>query len=486
MSEAKHDTKTMSRASDAFRAALEVVGTVDPAVAAAIASELADQRGSLKLIASENYASPAVLLAMGNWFGDKYAEGTIGRRMYAGCRNVDAVEKLAAERAQALFGAEHAYVQPHSGIDANLVAFWAVLAQRVEAPGVAAASVANVDELDDAGWRALRRALGDQRMIGMSLDAGGHLTHGFRRNISGKMFDQRSYGTDPVTGLVDYARVRRLAQEFRPLIVVAGYSAYPRLVNFAFMREIADEVGATLMVDMAHFAGLVAGRVLTGDFDPVPHAQVVTSTTHKSLRGPRGGLVLCQHELDEYVDRGCPMVLGGPLANMMAAKAVALFEAAQPDFAAYAQRVVDNAAALAEGLLRRGAVLVTGGTDNHLVLVDTRSFGLTGRQGESALLEAGIVTNRNSVPADPNGPWYTSGVRLGTPALTTLGMGTAEMDEIAELIVTVLTATDPLLTGSGRSFPSQLRPCPRRQRGRQHSARELLAKYPLYPGINLG
>ena len=255
MSEAKHDTKTMSRASDAFRAALEVVGTVDPAVAAAIASELADQRSSLKLIASENYASPAVLLAMGNWFGDKYAEGTIGRRMYAGCRNVDAVEKLAAERAQALFGAEHAYVQPHSGIDANLVAFWAVLAQRVEAPGVAAASVANVDELDDAGWRALRRALGDQRMIGMSLDAGGHLTHGFRRNISGKMFDQRSYGTDPVTGLVDYARVRRLAQEFRPLIVVAGYSAYPRLVNFAIMREIADEVGATLMVDMAHFAG---------------------------------------------------------------------------------------------------------------------------------------------------------------------------------------------------------------------------------------
>jgi glycine hydroxymethyltransferase len=486
MSEAKHDTKTMSRASDAFRAALEVVGTVDPAVAAAIASELADQRGSLKLIASENYASPAVLLAMGNWFGDKYAEGTIGRRMYAGCRNVDAVEKLAAERAQALFGAEHAYVQPHSGIDANLVAFWAVLARRVEAPGVAAASVANVDELDDAGWRALRRALGDQRMIGMSLDAGGHLTHGFRRNISGKMFDQRSYGTDPVTGLVDYARVRRLAQEFRPLIVVAGYSAYPRLVNFAFMREIADEVGATLMVDMAHFAGLVAGRVLTGDFDPVPHAQVVTSTTHKSLRGPRGGLVLCQHELEEYVDRGCPMVLGGPLANMMAAKAVALFEAAQPDFAAYAQRVVDNAAALAEGLLRRGAVLVTGGTDNHLVLVDTRSFGLTGRQGESALLEAGIVTNRNSVPADPNGPWYTSGVRLGTPALSTLGMGTAEMDEIAELIVTVLTATDPLLTGSGAPSQANYVLAPGVSEAVSTRARELLAKYPLYPGINLG
>ena len=486
MSETEHDTRTMARASEAFRAALEVVGAVDPDVAAAIASELADQRGSLKLIASENYASPAVLLAMGNWFSDKYAEGTIGRRMYAGCRNVDAVEKLAAERAQALFGADHAYVQPHSGIDANLVAFWAVLAQRVEVPALAAASVPNVDELDDASWKELRRALGDQRMIGMSLDAGGHLTHGFRRNISGKMFNQRSYGTDPATGLVDYGQVRRLAQEFRPLIVVAGYSAYPRLLNFAIMREIADEVGATLMVDMAHFAGLVAGRVLSGDFDPVPHAQVVTSTTHKSLRGPRGGLVLCQRELAEHVDRGCPMVLGGPLANMMAAKAVALAEAAQPEFAVYAQRVVDNAAALADGLLRRGAVLVTGGTDNHLVLVDTRPFGLTGRQGESALLEAGIVTNRNSVPADPNGPWYTSGIRLGTPALTTLGMGTAEMDEIADLIVTVLTATEPLPTRSGA--PSQanyvLASSIREAVGSR--ALELLAEYPLYPGITLG
>ena len=303
MPEAEHDTLAMARASEAFRAALEVVGAVDPEVAAAITSELADQRSSLKLIASENYASPAVLLAMGNWFSDKYAEGTIGRRMYAGCRNVDAVEQLAAERARALFGADHAYVQPHSGIDANLVAFWAVLAQRVEAPALAAASVANVDELDDARWRELRQAIGGQRMIGMSLDAGGHLTHGFRRNISGKMFDQRSYGTDPVTGYLDYAQVRRLAREFRPLIIVAGYSAYPRRVNFAVMREIADEVGATLMVDMAHFAGLVAGRVLTGDFDPVPHAQVVTSTTHKSLRGPRGGLVLCQRELAEHVDR---------------------------------------------------------------------------------------------------------------------------------------------------------------------------------------
>ena len=377
-------------------------------------------------------------------------------------------------------------MQPHSGIDANLVAFWAVLAQRVEAPTLAGASVASVDDLDDDGWQHLRHALGDQRMIGMSLDAGGHLTHGFRRNISGKMFHQRSYGTDPGTGLVDYAQVRRLAQGFHPLIMVAGYSAYPRLVNFAVMREIADEVGATLMVDMAHFAGLVAGGVLKGDFDPVPHAQVVTSTTHKSLRGPRGGLVLCQRELAEHVDRGCPMVLGGPLAHMMAAKAVALAEAARPDFALYAQSVVHNAATLADGLLRRGAVLVTGGTDNHLVLLDTRSFGLTGRQAESALLDAGIVTNRNSVPADPNGPWYTSGVRLGTPALTTLGMGAAEMDEIAELIVTVLNATTALATPTGGTSQANYTLAPAVRDTVSTCARDLLDAHPLYPGITLG
>lgn len=275
----------LSTESTAFRSALDVIRAVEPRVADAIAQEIADQRDMLKLIASENYASPATLLAMGNWFSDKYAEGTVGRRFYAGCRNVDTVEALAAEHARELFGAEHAYAQPHSGIDANLVAFWAVLAQRVEAPALAKAGVRNVNDLSEADWAELRQAFGNQRMLGMSLDAGGHLTHGFRPNISGKMFDQRSYGTDPATGLIDYEALRTSAREFKPLIIVAGYSAYPRLVNFRIMREIADEVGATLMVDMAHFAGLVAGKVLTGDFDPVPHAQIVTTTTHKSLRG---------------------------------------------------------------------------------------------------------------------------------------------------------------------------------------------------------
>jgi glycine hydroxymethyltransferase len=472
--------------STAFRSALDVIRGVEPRVADAIGQELADQRASLKLIASENYASPAVLLAMGNWLSDKYAEGTTGRRFYAGCRNVDTVESLAAEHARAIFGAAHAYVQPHSGIDANLVAFWAVLAQRVESPALQRAQARHVNDLSEQDWATLRRELGDQRMLGMSLDAGGHLTHGFRPNISGKMFEQRSYGTDPVTGLLDYEALRKTAREFRPLIIVAGYSAYPRLVNFRIMREIADEVGATLMVDMAHFAGLVAGKVLTGDFDPVPHAQVVTTTTHKSLRGPRGGMVLCDAELAEHVDRGCPMVLGGPLPHVMAAKAVALAEARQTSFHAYAQRIVDNAKALAEGLMRRGARLVTDGTDNHLVLIDVSGYGLTGRQAESALLDSGVVTNRNAIPQDPNGAWYTSGIRIGTPALTTRGLGVGEMDEIADLIDTVLRRTEPGTAASGKPSKAQYVLEEATSTGVARRAAELLAGYPLYPTVDLG
>src|SRR5438309_2697903 len=321
-------------------------------------------------------------------------------------------------------------------------------------------------------------------MLGMSLDAGGHLTHGFRPNISGKMFHQRSYGTDPETGLLDYDRVRAAAQEFRPLILIAGYSAYPRRVNFAKMREIADEVGATLMVDMAHFAGLVAGKVFTGDEDPVPHAHVTTTTTHKSLRGPRGGLVLATAEYSDAVDKGCPMVLGGPLSHVMAAKAIALAEARQPEFSAYAQQIADNAKALADGFLRRGARLVTGGTDNHIVLLDVTSFGLTGRQAESALLDSGVVTNRNSIPADPNGAWYTSGIRLGTPALTTRGFGADDFDRVAELVVDVLTNTR---SGSGPSGPSKAKYSlvDGTVERVYAAAAELLSANPLYPGLTL-
>jgi glycine hydroxymethyltransferase len=471
--------------SSAYSQALEVIASVEPRIADATRQELADQRASLKLIASENYASPAVLLTMGTWFSDKYAEGTIGHRFYAGCQNVDTVESVAAEHARELFGAPYAYAQPHSGIDANLVAYWSILAHHVETPGLERLGAKNVNELSDADWESLRHELGNQRLLGMSLDAGGHLTHGFRPNISGKMFHQQQYGTDPETGLLDYDHVAARAREFKPLVLVAGYSAYPRRVNFAKMREIADEVGATLMVDMAHFAGLVAGKVFTGDEDPVPHAHVTTTTTHKSLRGPRGGLVLAQEEFAGDVDRGCPMVLGGPLSHMMAAKAVALAEARTDEFRTYAQNIADNAKSLAEGFLKRDARLVTGGTDNHIVLLDVTSFGLTGRQAETALLDAGVVTNRNSIPSDPNGAWYTSGIRLGTPALTTRGFGADEFDNVAELIVHVLSNTDPGTTKAGGPSKASYKLAEGVADKVKGASAEMLDKFPLYPGLEL-
>lgn len=472
-------------ASSAYQAALQVIESVEPTVAGAIRSELADQRASLKLIASENYASPATLLTMGTWLSDKYAEGTVGHRFYAACQNIDIVEQAAADHAKALFGAAHAYVQPHSGIDANLTAFWAILAAKLESPALAEAGAKHVNDLTEDDWQKLRRAMGNQRALGMSLDAGGHLTHGFRPNISGKMFEQASYGTDPETGLLDYDAVRATAREFKPLVLIAGYSAYPRKVNFAKMREIADEVGAVLMVDMAHFAGLVAGKVFTGDFDPVPHAHVVTTTTHKSLRGPRGGMVLCQPEFADSVDRGCPMVLGGPMGHVMAAKAVAFAEARQDSFRTYAHAVADNAVALAEGLARRGVTLVTGGTENHLVLLDVTGFGVTGRQAESALLDSGIVTNRNAIPRDPNGAWYTSGVRIGTPALTSRGFDTDDFDRVAELIVDVLTATTPTAAASGGSSKAKYTIADGVAEKTLAAATELLDANPLYPGLTL-
>ena len=474
-----------ANASSVYQQVLDIIGGVEPRIAAATRQELTDQRASLKLIASENYASLPVLMTMGTWLSDKYAEGTVGHRFYAGCQNVDTVESVAAEHARELFGAEYAYVQPHSGIDANLVAYWSILAHRVESPALERLGAKNVNELSEDDWETLRRSFGEQRVMGMSLDVGGHLTHGFRPNISGKMFHQRSYGTDPDTQLIDYDRLLADAREFKPLILVAGYSAYPRRVNFAKMREIADEVGATLFVDMAHFAGLVAGKVFTGEENPVPYAHVVASTTHKSLRGPRGGFVLATAEYAPSVDRGCPMVLGGPLSHVMAAKAVAFAEARTTDFQGYAQRVADNAQTLAEGLLTRGVRLVTGGTDNHIVLLDVRDFGLTGRQAESALLDSGIVTNRNSVPNDPNGAWYTTGVRIGTPALTSRGFGGAEFDAVAELITGVLRNTTPATTAAGAPGKAKYVLADGVATATKAASAELLDAHPLYPGLTL-
>ncbi len=472
-------------ASDVYRNVLSVIETVEPRIADATRAELADQRASLKLIASENYASLPVLMTMGTWFSDKYAEGTVGHRFYAGCQNVDTVESVAAEHARALFGADYAYVQPHSGIDANLVAYWSILAHRVESPALQRLGAKNVNELSEDDWETLRKSFAEQRVMGMSLDVGGHLTHGFRPNISGKMFHQRSYGTHPDTQLIDYDKLLADAREFKPLILVAGYSAYPRRVNFAKMREIADEVGATLFVDMAHFAGLVAGKVFTGEENPVPYAHVVASTTHKSLRGPRGGFVLSTPEYAPSVDRGCPMVLGGPLSHIMAAKAIAFAEARTDAFRGYAQNVADNAKVLAEGLLKRGATLVTGGTDNHLVLIDTRSFGITGRQAESALLDAGIVTNRNAVPNDPNGAWYTTGVRIGTPALTSRGFGASEFDRVAELIVNVLSHTSATTTAAGTPGKAKYTLADGVAEATKAASAELLDANPLYPGLEV-
>ncbi|GAA1390435.1 glycine hydroxymethyltransferase [Luteococcus peritonei] len=478
-------SQTNEQASNAYRTMLDIIGAVEPRIAEATRQELTDQRNSLKLIASENYASLPTLMTMGTWMSDKYAEGTVGHRFYAGCQNVDTVEDVAAEHARELFGAEYAYVQPHSGIDANLVAYWSILNKRIESPALEKLGAKTVNELSEADWETLRHTFAEQRVMGMSLDAGGHLTHGFRHNISGKMFHQRSYGTDPETQLIDYDKLRADAKEFKPLILIAGYSAYPRRINFATMREIADEVGATLFVDMAHFAGLVAGKVFTGEENPVAYADVVASTTHKSLRGPRGGFVLATKEYSDSVDKGCPMVLGGPLSHVMAAKAVAFAEARQESFQTYARNVADNAQTLAEGLSKRGAKLVTGGTDNHLVLIDVTSFGLTGRQAESALLDSGVVTNRNSVPNDPNGAWYTSGVRIGTPALTSRGFGADEFDKVADLIVDVLSNTTPVTASTGKPGKAKYTLADGVADRTKAASAELLATCPLYPGLEL-
>ena len=474
----------------ALYAMLDLVGQSSPTVAASVVRELVDQRSNVKLIASENYSSLAVQQAMGNLLTDKYAEGYPWHRFYAGCDNVDAIEEHGAKLARDLFGATHAYLQPHSGADANLVAFLAILAATVESPTMERHGERNLANLSAADWTKLREELHNQRLLAMDYYSGGHLTHGYRYNLSARLFDVHTYSVDRGTNVLDLAAVRAQARQVRPRILLAGYSAYSRRIDFATLREIADEVGAVLMVDMAHFAGLVAGKVFTGDHDPVRHAQVVTTTTHKTLRGPRGGLVLCTAEFAEAVDKGCPAVLGGPLPHVMAAKAVALHEASQPEFADYASRVVANAQALAEALQRRGVPVLTGGTDNHLVLVNVaEGYGLTGRQAESALRACGLTLNRNSLPFDPNGPWYTSGLRLGTPAVTTLGMGAAEMAELADVIVSVLSATTrqsvPDASGAATVSKAKFHTEPATVEAARDRVRAVLDRYPVYPEIDL-
>ena len=473
----------------AYLAALSTVARVAPEVASSIVREFRDQRANLKLIASENYSSLATQLAMGNLLTDKYAEGYPGHRFYAGCDNVDEVEQLAINEAKALFGAEHAYVQPHSGADANLIAFWSILKTRVETPFLATKEDPNPVHLSRDEWDELRRLSGNQRLLSLDYYSGGHLTHGYRHNTSARMFDAHTYTVDRSTGLLDYDQIAAQAREVKPLILLAGYSAYPRLIDFRRMRQIADSVGAVLMVDMAHFAGLVAGRVMEGDYSPFPHAHVVTTTTHKTLRGPRGGIVFCTEEFREAVDGGCPMVMGGPLPHVIAAKAVALKEANSESFRRYARQIVANSKALAASLTSRGVPVVTGGTDNHLLLVDVRSYGLNGRQAEAALRECGITLNRNSLPFDPNGPWYTSGLRLGTPATTTLGMKEQEMGAIAGVVAEVLSHTSAHAISSGEKSGTMSKvkyDIAGDVAGKSRDAvQELLSRFVLYPELDL-
>lgn len=468
-----------SSAAIAFMASLDQIRQEYPLISDAIVKELKDQRSHLKLIASENFSSLAVQLSMGNLLTDKYSEGHPYHRFYAGCENVDIIEAAAVNEAKAIFGAEHAYVQPHSGADANLVAYWSILVYRVQNKEVERLAKKNIDEFSPEEYEQVRKLMLSQKLMGLSLNSGGHLTHGYRHNVSSKMMQSVPYDVDPHTGLIDYKALQQLVKQEKPAILVAGYSAYPRLIDFAVMREIADSVGATFLVDMAHFAGLIAGKVMTGNYNPIPFAHVVTTTTHKTLRGPRGGMVLCKNEYKEVIDKGCPLVLGGPLPHVMAAKAIAFKEANSAAFVEYAHQIVKNSKALAARLVKRGAVITTGGTDNHLLVIDVaKSFGLTGRQAENALRDAKFTVNRNAIPFDVNGPWYTSGIRMGTPALTTLGMKEAEMEEIAEMVVDLLQNTRPE-EGSKAKIIVDSKTLARLQ----HRVKDLLEKFPLYPEL---
>ena len=409
----------------------ERVKEFDPEVGAACGREFGRQCGNIELIASENIVSEAVLLAAGGVLTNKYAEGYPGKRYYGGCEFVDEVENIARERACKLWGADHANVQPHSGANANLAAFFALLN-----PG--------------------------DKVLSMNLAHGGHISHGLPINISGKYFDIYQYGVDAETGLINYDEVRRMALECRPKMILAGASAYPRIIDFKKFREIADEVGAYLMVDMAHIAGLVAAGVHPS---PVPYADIVTTTTHKTLRGPRGGLILCREQFATAIDKAIfPGTQGGPLMHIIAAKAVALGEALRPEFVDYQKQVVANAARLAKGLLERDIKLVSGGTENHLMLLDLRGTGMTGRELEVNLDAVHITANKNAIPNDPQKPAYTSGLRVGTPAVTTRGFGLEEMDKIAGFIADTVYDFD------------------NKKASIAEGVAELCAKFPIYVG----
>ena len=418
-----------------YAASWDALKATDPEVATAIANELERERTTLRLIASENYASPAVLAAIGSTMNNKYAEGYPGRRYYGGCEFVDVTEQLAIDRAKELFGADHANVQPHAGAQANMAVFGAFLEPN------------NPNE----------------KVLGMALAHGGHLTHGSPVNVSGMWFNFVAYEVDRETERLDMDKVRDLAKEHKPTIILAGYTAYPREIDFAAFREICDEVGALLWVDASHFIGLVAGGAFPS---PVPHADVVTFTTHKALRGPRGAMILCRQEHAKAIDKAVfPMMQGGPLEHCIAGKAVALKEAMTPEFKEYAHRVVRSARALAQGLADEGLRIVSGGTDSHLILADLRPLGVNGKDAERVMDEVGISLNKNAIPFDPQPPSTPSGIRVGTPGPATLGMDEPEMKEVAGVIGDALRHPDDVAV----------------KEAARERVRALMRRFPVYP-----
>lgn len=415
---------------------LEHLRKQDPQVAKAVEDELSRQQNKIELIASENFVSEAVMEAMGTVLTNKYAEGYPAKRYYGGCEYVDIVEDLARDRVKELFGAEHANVQPHSGAQANMAVYFTILE-----PG--------------------------DTVLGMNLSEGGHLTHGSPVNFSGVFYNFVDYGVDEQSHRIDYEKVRDLAIQHKPKLIVAGASAYPRVIDFKRFKEIADEVGALLMVDMAHIAGLVAAGLHP---NPVPYADFVTSTTHKTLRGPRGGLILCKEKYAKAIDKAIfPGIQGGPLMHVIAAKAVAFGEALTEEFKQYSAQIIKNAKRLAESLKKHSVPLISGGTDNHLLMIDVRHFGLTGKQAEERLDAVGITTNKNTIPNDPESPFVTSGIRLGTAAVTTRKMNESAMEEIADLIVLTLEkGEDPQVLEEVRE-----------------RVLKLTREYPLYQGMKI-